>query len=65
MKKRKKFSIPLPAVIVVISLLLLDYASLDDITTNQQSSYLTEYLTLLMSVPVFIYFGYKLIKKFS
>ncbi|MBI2074816.1 MAG: hypothetical protein HYT83_03215 [Candidatus Levybacteria bacterium] len=41
----------------VIILLLLDFAALDDITTNKQPGYFWEYLMLFASILIFIFLG--------
>jgi len=41
--------------LAVVVLLALDWAALDDITTGREPSFLGEYLTLALSVPVIVF----------
>lgn len=45
-------------IIMTIILLSLDWAALDDITTGHESSFLAEYLILLLSIPIFVFIIY-------
>ena len=45
--------------LVIVGLLLLDYAALDDITTGNEPDYIGEYLMLGVSLVIF---GYLLAK---
>lgn len=38
----------------IVFVLLLDYAALDDITTNKQESYVLEYAILVVSIGIFV-----------
>jgi hypothetical protein len=44
-------------IILVVALLLLDYAALDDITTGNEPSYGLEYLMLIFSSVIFLALG--------
>jgi len=44
----KKFTITL----IIILILLLDFAALDDITTGNELNYTGEFLTLVFSLPL-------------
>ena len=59
MKKPKKGII----LILIISLLLLDYAALDDITTGNEPDYIGEYLTLVVSGVIFAGFLFWYLKQ--
>lgn len=48
---------------VLIVILFLDLAALDDITTNKQTNFYFEYAFLLVSFLIFTAFGYKFRKK--
>ena len=46
-------------VVLMFFVLFLDYAALDDITTGNEPNNVGEYLTLIISIPIF----YLLIKR--
>jgi len=48
--------------LLIIAILLLDFAALDDITTGNEPSFVGEYLTILSSVPI-IFYLYKAIRR--
>ena len=54
---RKKILI---ALIVIV--ILLDWAALDDITTGNEPDYFMEYLTVIISVPILLTVGYFLFR---
>ena len=41
--------------LLVVGLLLLDWAALDDITTGNEPNYMGEYLVLVMSGVIFLW----------
>jgi len=43
--------------LIVFTLLLLDWAALDDITTGQEPNYAGEYAILIISVIIFVFLG--------
>lgn len=49
--------------IMVLIFLLLDFVALDDITTGNEPNFLGEYVTLAVSVVVFVMVGGMLLKK--
>ncbi|RJR27865.1 hypothetical protein C4561_01085 [candidate division WWE3 bacterium] len=48
--------------VLIVLLLLLDYAALDDITTGNEINYYLEYLILLASFSIFAIMIYKFFK---
>lgn len=47
----------IPFAVLVLGLLVLDFAALDDITTNIQPNYVLEYGMLVVSLLIFILLG--------
>lgn len=45
-------------VVVLIIVLLLDWAALDDITTGQEPSLLGEYFMVIINIPILLTIGY-------
>lgn len=46
-----------------LSVLALDFAALDDLTTSNQPNYTSEYLMLFISIPLLLFLGFSLWKK--
>ncbi|MDP2632305.1 MAG: hypothetical protein Q8P25_01120 [Candidatus Curtissbacteria bacterium] len=46
-----------------ITLLLLGWTALDDITTGNEPSLIGEYSTVIVSLPIFALIGYHLLRK--
>lgn len=44
-------------IVLMVALIVLDFAAMDDITTGNDPSHILEYLTLLASVPLFSILG--------
>jgi len=42
---------------LIVTLLALDWAALDDITTGQEPNYTGEYAMLIISVIIFVFLG--------
>ncbi len=55
---KKKLLIGLVAIVFI-----LDWLALDDITTGNEPNYVGEYAILVISVPILLFFGYKLWKQ--
>jgi len=49
--------------VVVLSLLAVDFAALDDITTGNEPSYFLEYAILIISLLIFGVLGFITIRK--
>ena len=50
-------------IVLMIVLIVLDFAAMDDIITGNQPSYIAEYLMLLVSVPLFSILGLMFVGK--
>lgn len=51
--------------VVLLAILLLDWAALDDITTGNEPNYFGEYAMLVLSIPFILVLGYLLLRKKS
>lgn len=50
-------------IVVIVALLALDWAALDDITTGSEPSSLSEWLIVIISVPLLLTAGYFLLRR--
>ncbi|MBI4474339.1 MAG: hypothetical protein HY646_16840 [Acidobacteria bacterium] len=51
------------AAVITLAIVLLDYAALDDITTGRESSFLLEYLFLMLSAVWFAALAVRITRK--
>ena len=48
---------------ILILLVLLDFAALDDLTTGLEPNFVGEWVIVILSIPAFVYLFYNLFKK--